>query len=292
MFSKIFSKTIDSNQNRVILSIFGIKFSFKFKAKIKFPKNAISTQKILSNPETLNYKNKTATIFALFNKDGLLLENTLAYLQELKKYTDFLVVVSDCPMLEAEIEKLSSVANAYIIERHNEYDFGSYKRGFLLLQNLNVLQNVENLILCNDSVVYNGNSIEEVIKGVKAHDFFGMTINKNGYSKELILDANSPHIQSYFVSVSKNIFEKPFFTDFMNSIKKENKKELIIYNYEQGLSRVITTNGFEMNSFYPVRENDSTYPDPYFYYLNNDSSYTGERIFLKKNLLNLQKQNT
>ena len=286
LFQKFFSvKNVhDRNITRKVITILGIKF--KFKKKIKFPKNAISTQKIISNPENIEYRNKTAVIFAMFNKDSILLENTITYLHELRKYSDFIVVVSDCPMLKTEIDKLSPVANAYIIKRHNEYDFGSYKRGFLFLKNLNVLQNVDNLILCNDSIVYNTNvSIKPLIEGAKSKDFYGLTINKNGYSKNLVYGEDIPHIQSYFLSISKNIFSKKFFLKFIKSIKKENKKGRIIYKYEQGLSRVITANGFEMNSFYPIRENNSAYLDPTCYYLNNNNNYNGERIFLKKYLL-------
>lgn len=282
---KIFSKEYDEENKHVIIRIFNIKLSFRVKTKLKFPKDAICAQKVLTTPENLVYKQKTATIFAMFNKDGLILDNTINYLRELRKYSDFLVIVSDCPMLKMEIEKVSNLVDAYIFKRHKEYDFGSYKRGFLILQKLNILENVDNLIFCNDSVLFNGISIEEIVSGVKTYDFYGVTINKTGYSKKLVLDAIEPHIQSYFVSVSKNIFEKQFFIDFINSIKREKNKLKIVYKYEQGLSRTIAFNGFDMHSYYPVRENDDIYSDPFIYYLNEKSSYRGKRFFHKKRLV-------
>lgn len=129
--------------------------------------------------------------------------------------------------------------------------------------------------------------------GAKHNDFFGITINKNGYYKNLKLGANAPHIQSYFISVSKNIFQKKFFIDFINSIKKQKNKRKIIYNYEQGLSRIITSKGFDMYSYYPTRDNDNKYPDPYFYYLGQNSDFDEEHIFFKKCLVNhCSKNNT
>lgn len=153
----------------------------------------------------------------------------------------------------------------------------------MLLKKLKILDSVDNILFCNDSVIYNTNaSLEPLMEGVKLNDFYGLTINKKGYSKKLILGEDDPHIQSYFLSVSKNIFSKKFFVKFIKSIKKEKRKVRIIYKYEQGLSRTIISHGFSPLSFYPQRDNDSAYPDPYYYYLSKDSSFEQERIFYKK----------
>ena len=60
----------------------------------------------------------------------------------------------------------------------------------------------------------------------------------------------------------------------------------IVYKYEQGLSRTIISHGFSPVSFYPLRENDAVYPDPYCYYLSKNSSFEKERIFYKKCISN------
>ena len=75
---------------------------------------------------------KRAVIFAHYDKDGIIKDYILYYLKELKMVADKIVFVS-CSDLKNS-ESLNGLADKIIAEPHNEYDFGSYKRGFLFLQ--------------------------------------------------------------------------------------------------------------------------------------------------------------
>jgi hypothetical protein len=59
---------------------------------------------------------------------------------------------------------MSDYVDALIIGRHEEYDFGSYKRGYSYLREKGVLDKVDKLIFCNDSVIFQGRSLEPFFK--------------------------------------------------------------------------------------------------------------------------------
>lgn len=284
---RIFSVTNTEDRRHKVLTVLGVKLSIR--RKLRFPKGTISISNVINDVENIKYKNKTAIIFGMFTLNGIIPENTIEYLTELRKYSDYIIVVGDCPIFESEISKISGIVDSYIFKRHNEYDFGSYKRGFQQLRKNGILKNVGNIIFCNDSVVYLGNSLDKVFVKAKESKFYGITINKGGYSKRLSLINNAPHIQSYFVSVSSEIFIKEYFIKFIDSIKHFNDKKKIIYNYEQGLSRLIQHHGYPLISYYPEFEMKD-YFDPCHYYLNENSNFNGPKIFIKKSLMKIFKK--
>ena len=90
-------------------------------------------------------------IFAGYDKDGIIDDYVIYYIKELKKIAD-IIYVSDCDIIESELEKISPYCIHMINGRHREYDFGSYKRGYLYARDNNLLNNYHYLIFCNDSM--------------------------------------------------------------------------------------------------------------------------------------------
>ncbi|WP_368974020.1 rhamnan synthesis F family protein, partial [Pseudomonas urmiensis] len=54
----------------------------------------------------------------------------------------------------------------------------------------------------------------------------------------------SPHIQSYFLSIAKSVFNATFWRDFIYSVKHEEHKTDIIINYEMGMSKLLSSHGY------------------------------------------------
>ncbi len=77
---------------------------------------------------------KRVTIFAHYDKQNIVDPYVITYLTELKKYSE-IIFVSDCNLKEQEIKKIENLCFDNIYKKHGEYDFGSYKFGFQLLQN-------------------------------------------------------------------------------------------------------------------------------------------------------------
>ena len=266
----------DNFEHHKIYKILGIKLALRY-----FPKGGTNIKSINQTISNIVFDKKTAAIFAFYSSNCTIPENTIEYLKELKKYSDYIVLVGDCPIFKSETKKIEGIVDSYIFKRHQEYDFGSYKRGFEILKRNKVLCNIDNLILCNDSVIYNGGSLEEFFINAKAEHFYGLTLNNYGVSQDLVYGEYSPHLQSYLLSISKDIFNTKYFSRFMKGIRHYKEKNKIIYKYEMGLSNLIKNKNYSLNSFYPALIN----ADPSWYYTNKYSNYTGEKLFYKKTFL-------
>ena len=94
---------------------------------------------------------KRTAVFAHYDKNNLIQDYVVYYLSELKKYAEKIIFVSDSDVLPEELKKIEGIVEQSIIGRHGEYDFGSYKRGFLYAKENNLLTACEELILANDS---------------------------------------------------------------------------------------------------------------------------------------------
>ena len=201
---------------------------------------------------------KRAVVFAGYSYNGMIFSDVFAYLKELRKYSDCIVAVYDNETLnDNEIKKIANgYVDALIIGRHEEYDFGSYKRGYLYLKEKGVLDLVDKLIFCNDSVIFQGRSLEPFFKREEKRDFYGFTAYKKGIQYNTEQRNIPPHIQSYFLSISKEIYSKDWFNDFIMSVKKEADKNDVIRKYELGISGLVKEHGYELKSFYPALETE------------------------------------
>ena len=273
----LFSIRNSYDKKHKIITLLGCKLNIRLKHKNKYPWRARNIKQIF-NQNIRN--NKIAAVMAMHNNNAILDDNLIKYLAELHKYVGYIILSADHPIIPEETEKVKNLVDAIIFKKHNEYDFGSYKRGYFLLKKIGILNDVSNLLFVNDSVVFVGNSLEQVFNELEQKDFYGITQNSFGFIKtqKKYGWGYAPHIQSYFVSFSKNIFKNDWFDRFVNNIKKEKIKEDIIFNYEMGLSKLISLNGFSLNSFYPPIKEDE---NPCYLHLCPENA----EIFIKKSLM-------
>lgn len=202
---------------------------------------------------------KRYCVFAGYNKENKIGDDVIFYLKELNKITDGIVFIMDNPIDKTEEKKLEGLTIYHKCEKHNEYDFGSYKRGFFYLKENGFLDDTSEIVFANDSCYGPLKPLNLFInKWEKANkpDFYGITINNYGfkYSSKPIIMSYFPHIQSYFFLITKNIFEKDFFVDFMASIKHFDNFEEVVITYEMGLSDLIVKNGFKLKAYFDFKD--------------------------------------
>jgi len=193
---------------------------------------------------------KRVVVFAHYDKDNIVDDYVIYYLKAIKEIADDIIFVS-CNPLKVK-NKLDGLASFIIDEQHNEYDFGSYKRGFFYLKNNNLLQNYDELIFANDSCYGPFYSLTKVFEKMdNTADFWGITKNKFGMikKKNKFYFKVRPHIQSYFLVFNKKIFMSDIFSEFCSSIKHMDIKNDIILNYEIGLSELLVKNNFTCNNY-------------------------------------------
>ena len=187
---------------------------------------------------------KRLCVFAHWDRDNIIDDYVIYYLKALKQVVSTLVFVSDCDLPLKELEKLDGIADYKLAQKHNEYDFGSYKRGFLFAKENKI--DFEELIFANDSCYGPFIPLENIFTKMskKQCDFWGMTQNRYGITENFSRPKITPHIQSYFIVFKSNVFNSKMFGDFINSIKHEDEKNKVIIKYEIGLSQLWYSKGF------------------------------------------------
>lgn len=203
---------------------------------------------------------KRLAIFAHYDKKNVIDNYVLFYVENLKKYCDTVLFLSLSDLPQEEQNKLDNV----ILVKHNEYDFGSYKRGFNYAIEKGLLEDIDELLFVNDSV-YCIDELSSIFEKDFNADFWGVVENKYGFKKygKFCISKKQPHLQSWFVVFKRNVFESKEFRDFINSVKEEKSKNDVILNYELKLTKYLTDKGFKYNSF--VTKYSNSY-NPSIYY--------------------------
>lgn len=189
-------------------------------------------------------KNSRIAIFASFSQDGMIHDYVIYYLKELKKVCDVIIFVADNPIIPSEIEKIKDIVYLAQFERHEEYDFGSYKRGYLYAQRKGLLKDCEELIVCNDSCygpVYPFKNIFDKMDKKKC-DFWGLISNTDVKF----------HLQSFFYVFKKAVIQSGKVGSFFERVKHENSFWNIVFKYEFEFTDYLIQNGFKCGVYLPL----------------------------------------
>ena len=90
-------------------------------------------------------------VFAGYSADGSVAPYVLRYLSGLKAVTDGIVYITDSPLSPEAQKQVAPYVIHGEYQRHGEYDWGSYKRGYNWLKAKNLLRHADELIFANDS---------------------------------------------------------------------------------------------------------------------------------------------
>lgn len=186
---------------------------------------------------------KCVAIFAAFDKQGNLPSYVEYYLRNLRNVCDKIVFVADNDLTETAKNKLENITSYVIDGAHGEYDFGSYKRGYVHAKNSGWLDGADEILLCNDSCVGPVFPIERVFRSMRegTYDFWGITDNDQiGY-----------HLQSYFICLNRKVFESQVFIDLIMGVGKKDNVDQVVAEYEVGLTSKLTKAGFTVGVYAP-----------------------------------------
>ena len=199
---------------------------------------------------------KRLFLFAGFDKDNIVDDTVIYYVNALSGLGD-VIFIADTDLSENEIKKISKIPNVLYAGgvRHGEYDFGSYKRGYLWAKEHKILKNYDWLYFVNDSVYGPLHDLTPILKNLETSDadLIGMTANH---------DNGVPlHVQSWFVGFGRQVFTATFFDRFIKNITHLPNKRSIVFKYEAGLSCLIMRHGFKMNVLLSP-ESNTVFDDP------------------------------
>ena len=187
---------------------------------------------------------KRLFVFAGYDKEGVVDKSLLYYLYALSDLGDIVFVMdNDAP--DAELEKVKAIKNVLYAAagRHGEYDFGSYKRGYIWAQEQGILGNYDWVYFVNDSVYGPLFDLKPILEDLERRgaDLIGMTDFEN--------EPTPIQVQSWFVGVSKKVANSKFLADFLRDVRHQETKQLVVLKYEVGMSQTVLRHGFSMSTY-------------------------------------------
>ena len=179
---------------------------------------------------------KRLCIFAHWDRDNKIDDYVIYYIKALKEVCETIIFVSDCNLEASETSKLDNIADFVLAQKHGEYDFGSYKRGFLFAKEKGL--QFEELLLVNDSYFGPFTSLKIIFDEMAKRkcDFWGLTdFNKVPVKKigsYYLKTVTESHIQSYFLDLKKSVLNSKKFINLLllNGVSAltKDKKNLLI----------------------------------------------------------------
>jgi hypothetical protein len=150
-----------------------------------------------------------------------------------------LVISTNARITEEQRDILLSRCNLLIERADLGRDFGGYRDGIRILQRR--CDNIERLILLNDSLFYFENGLDTLVVGLDGeHDVIGMTeVFEHHY-----------HIGSYAISVSRAVLQNARFKLFWKKYRPIPTRRWSIHKGEVGLSRMLMKAGFKPHILY------------------------------------------
>ena len=190
---------------------------------------------------------KRICLFAGFDKHGILDDYVLYYIKELSKLYD-VFYWTDNSLNGEDLNKLKPYTKFAMAQKHGKYDFGSWSE-ILNAIGYEALEKYDEMLLVNDSCFGPIFDIQKVFNEMseKGLDAWGMCGNK--------------FIMSFFIVLKSAVFRSETFKCFFRNIVHEEDKVLVIKKYEQGFSKMLTSEGFktgvylkgnDINSFYKL----------------------------------------
>jgi len=194
---------------------------------------------------------QNTAIFAAYSSDGTVSDYVITYLKSLKEIAPNIIYITDNPMKQSEAKKIKPYVTHLEAKRHEEYDWGSYKRGFNWLIQRGFLGNVSSLLFfANDSTLLVEKSLKPVIDKFSSDaDFYGITANQDG----------TYHLQSYFLVFRPQVYTHRAFADYLNQVTKQRDGLTVAYRYEVPFTLYLRGLGFTSQTYIPY-ENLSFLP--------------------------------
>jgi len=221
-------------------------------------------------------------LFAGYDAHAQINDALLFYLRALSNVGD-IVLTMDCELKRGEVEKLSGIAHLLHVQasHHGEYDFGSYKRGFIWAKDNDILESYDYIYFVNDSVLGPTADLGPVLDDLERYgtDIVGM-FYATGQWVTTPDNTVPDHVQSWFVGVKSRIAQAAYFQDFITNIHRQDNKANIIVNYETGFTTLLTQHGCSGATAFTGNMDNDPYRKPLLM-LQNDVP------FIKKTALKL-----
>ncbi len=188
---------------------------------------------------------KRLFLFAAYDRNGVIDASLIYYVRALSAFGDVIFIMGN-DVSDDQLQKLSPYVIHAAALRHDEYDFGSYKRAYIYARDMGILKNYDFMYMVNDSVYGPLMPMGGTLERAEAlnTDAFGIVAKRH---------RERPHIQSWFIGCRPTIFNAKWFNTFITSVKKQESKGLITRLYEHGFTQQTMAHNLSWDALYYVK---------------------------------------
>lgn len=177
---------------------------------------------------------KKIAVVALYPR-GSLLSSVKRLISSLLDQNYEVIAVVNHPNLKDWISELSGFPITIIQRQNVGRDFGAYKCGVEYIERFKLGDQLDSLLLCNDSVIY----------GQRFGSFLREFESKSSHWATAFLNFEKhTHAQSFFQSFPREILLTELFKDFWRNYYPSNRRIYAIDQGEVRLSQILLSHGF------------------------------------------------
>lgn len=203
-------------------------------------------------------------LYIHYNKFDEVSEHVLYQLEQIKPLFSRVILISNSRLEKNYMRKLEIIGITEIIQRANiGFDFAAWRDGMEYV-GFDHLEKYDSVTLMNDTCIGPLWPIEPYFRSFESAidcDFWGMTnFKKTKYFRE--------HVQSYFVSYSREVVSSKVFKSFWMNVKSYDNVRQVIDNYETKFTFELKRTGFNYQVVFNTlgeKSDDMLHPDFSYY---------------------------
>lgn len=203
-------------------------------------------------------------LYIHYNKFDEVSEHVLYQLEKIKPLFSRVILISNSHLEKNYMRKLEMIGITEIIQRANiGFDFAAWRDGMEYV-GFDHLEKYDSVTLMNDTCIGPLWPLEPYFRSFESaidYDFWGMTnFKKTKYFRE--------HVQSYFVSYSREVVSSKVFKSFWMNVKSYDNVRQVIDNYETKFTSELKRKGFNYQVVFNTlgeKSDDMLHPDFSYY---------------------------
>ena len=203
-------------------------------------------------------------LYIHYNKFDEVSEHVLYQLEQIKPLFSRVILISNSRLEKNYMRKLEMIGITEIIQRANiGFDFAAWRDGMDYV-GFDHLEKYDSVTLMNDTCIGPLWPLEPYFRSFESAidcDFWGMTnFKKTKYFRE--------HVQSYFVSYSREVVSSKVFKSFWMNVKSYDNVRQVIDNYETKFTSELKRTGFNYQVVFNTlgeKSDDMLHPDFSYY---------------------------
>ena len=234
-------------------------------------------------------------LFHLYSASRTVERYVIHLLSELRKYCEYVVVISNGGLRANEKEKLTPLADVIICRENVGYDFGGWQDAILNHIGFKRLAEYDEVLFCNDSVYGPIFTLDPVFREMEERpvDFWGITgmTEWNGFVGIKSDETHSSHIQSYFFAIRRHMLGSSAFRKFWTDLSVPDNHAEAVFACEIKMTETFFSAGFDWDVYVDMHAFNDTPDRAYIPYICQHRKLIEEygMPFVKRNILSLPK---